>query len=89
MLSATAGASLRNSARTWGEDLVEVLLEPFEGSGVAGAPWTTGVYVTLGWLSPETGDPIKQTITANQGHPDDYDLDYEASEGDRPNRAFI
>ena len=68
---------------------VEQWLESFEGSGVAGAPWETGDYVTLGSLSPETGDPIKQTITVNEGLLDDYDLDYEASEGNIPNRAFI
>ncbi len=68
---------------------VEQWLESFEGSGVAGAPWASGVYVTLGSLSPETGDPIKQTITVNEGLLDDYDLDYEASKGNIPNRAFI
>ena len=57
--------------------------------GVAGTPWAAGQYVTLYSLSPDTGDPIRQTLTVADSLLDDYDLNDEASGDDIPNRMPI
>lgn len=59
------------------------------GSGLAGTPWTPGDRVTLRGLSPDTGDPIRETFTAAEGLLNDGWLDEDALDGDTPNRVLI
>jgi hypothetical protein len=67
---------------------IEEWLEYFEG-GFAGTPWARGRYVTLYSVSPETGDPIRQTLSMSDALLDDFDLNEAAFGDDVPDYVHI
>lgn len=74
----TDPGSFRAFADAWGE-----------GSAQVGSPWRPRKHVVLRGVSPNTGDPVRETFDAGSGLRGDLDLDEEALRGDSPRRVLV